>query len=141
MARATGPQLPNEVTRANRQVHSEQRECYSSADRQLIDRREELFQLFNDGPLNKPTIDFAAVDQPIMEAEAMARRGRWIDEHAHLVDEYSDLLHEIDRRVAARTVLWQINPPQDLLAEIGSRSESPNPRCGMPQWPSTPGPD
>jgi conjugative relaxase-like TrwC/TraI family protein len=99
------------------------------SDRQLIDRREELFQLFKDGPLNEPTIDFAAVDQPMMEAEAMARRGHWIDEHAHLVGEYSDVLQEIDRRVAARTVLWQINPPEDLLAEIGSRSESPNPQA------------
>ncbi|MGH8946939.1 MAG: hypothetical protein ACRDVL_12425, partial [Acidimicrobiia bacterium] len=53
--------------------------------------------------------------------------------HAHLVDEYSDVLREIDRRVAARTVLWQINPLEDLLAEIGSRSESPNPRA----WDST----
>ena len=59
----------------------------------------------------------------------MARRGRWIDEHAHLVDDYSDVLQEIDRRVAARTVLWQVNPPEDLLAEIGSRSESPNPQA------------
>jgi hypothetical protein len=66
-------------------------------DRQLIDRREELFQLFKDGPLNEPTLDFAVVDQPMMEAEAMTRRGRWIDEHAHLVDEYSDVLQEIDR--------------------------------------------
>jgi hypothetical protein len=98
-------------------------------DRQLIDRRNELFQLFTDGPLNQPTIDLGAVDQPIVEAEAMARRGRWIDEHAHLVDEYSDVLQEIDRRVAARTVLWQINPPQDVLAEIGSRSEYPNPKA------------
>jgi hypothetical protein len=97
-------------------------------DRQLIDRREELFQLFKDGPLNEPTIDFAA-DDPPMEAEPMARRARWIDDHAHLVDEYSDVLHEIDRRVAARTVLWQINPPEDLLAAIGSRSESPNPQA------------
>jgi hypothetical protein len=98
-------------------------------DRQLIDRREELFRLFKDGPLNKPTIaEMAPAPQPMMEAEAMARRGRWIDEHAHLVDEYSDVLREIDRRVAARTVLWQINPPEDLLAEIGSRSESPNPQ-------------
>jgi conjugative relaxase-like TrwC/TraI family protein len=87
-------------------------------DRQLIDRREELFQLFKDGPLNEPTIDFAAADQPMMEAEAMARRGRWIDEH-----------QEIDRRVAARTVFWRINPPEDLLAEIGSRSESPDPQA------------
>ena len=59
----------------------------------------------------------------------MARRGPWIDEHADLVDEYSDVLQAIDRRVAARTVLWQINPPEDLLAEIGSRSESPNPQA------------
>jgi hypothetical protein len=95
------------------------------SDRQLIDRREELFQLFNNGPLDELTIDFTAVDQPMMEAEVMARRG----EHAHLVDEYSDILHEIDRRVAARTVLWQINPPEDLLAEIGSRSVSPNPQA------------
>ncbi len=98
-------------------------------DGQLIDRREELFRLFKDGALNEPTIDLAAVGQPMMEAEAMARRGRWIDEHAHLVDEYGDVLHEIDRRVAARTVLWQIKPPKDLLAEIGSRSESPNPQA------------
>jgi hypothetical protein len=98
-------------------------------DRQLIDRRNELFQLFKDGSLNQPSHDSAAIDQPMTEAEAMARRGRWIDNHAHLVDEYSDVLHEIDRRVAARTVLWQINPPEDLLAEIGSRSESPNPHA------------
>ncbi len=59
----------------------------------------------------------------------MARRGRWIEGHANLVDEYSGVLQEIDRRVAARTVVWQINPPEDLLAEIGSRSDSPNPRA------------
>ena len=94
-----------------------------------IDRRNELFQLFKDSPVNEPIIDFAAVDQPMMEVEVMARRSRWIDEHSHLVDEYSEVLHEIDRRVAARTVLWQINPPEDLLAAIGSRSESPNPQA------------
>ncbi|HVR78108.1 MAG TPA: hypothetical protein VMS99_06900, partial [Acidimicrobiia bacterium] len=98
-------------------------------DRQLIDRRNELFQLFKAGPLNEPTMEIAAVDQPIMEAEARARRGPWIHEHAHLVDEYSDVLQEIDRRVAARMVLWQINPPEDLLAELGSRSECPNPQA------------
>jgi conjugative relaxase-like TrwC/TraI family protein len=98
-------------------------------DLQLIDRRDQLFQLFRDGPLIEPTFNFAAVDQPMMEVEAMARRDRWIDEHARLVDEYSEVLREIDRRVAARTVLWQIEPPKDLLAEIGSRSESRNPRA------------
>jgi len=97
-------------------------------DRQLVDRREELFQLFKDGRLNEPTLDFAAVDQPTMEPEAVTPRGRWIDDHVHLVDEYSDVLQEIDRRVAARTVLWQINPPEDLLAELGSRSGSRNPQ-------------
>ncbi|HJQ92020.1 MAG TPA: MobF family relaxase [Acidimicrobiia bacterium] len=98
-------------------------------DRQLIDRRDQLFRLFKDGPLNEPTLDFAAIDQPTIGTEAMGRRSRWIDDHAYLVDEYSDLLDEIDKRVAARTVLWQINPPEDLLAEIGSRSESPNPQA------------
>jgi hypothetical protein len=52
-----------------------------------------------------------------------------MDEHAHLVDEYSGVVQEIDRRAAARTVVWQINPPEDLLGEIGSRSESPNPQA------------
>lgn len=110
-------------------------------DRQLIDRRNELFQLFKDGPLNEPTIDFAAVDQPTLETEAMARRGRWIDEHAHLVDEYSDILGEIDRRVAARTVLWQINAPEDLLARSAPDPSPRIPKRGMPPWPSTPGHD
>jgi len=99
------------------------------SDRQLIDRREELFQLFKDGPLNDPILDFAAIDHASTGAEAVTQRSRWIDEHSHLVDGYSDVLHEIDRRVAARTVLWQINPPEDLLAEIGSRSQSPNPQA------------
>jgi hypothetical protein len=98
-------------------------------DSQLIDRRDQLFQLFKDGPLSEPTLDFAAVDQPTMEGGAMARHERWINEHAPLIDEYRDVLHEIDRRVAARKVLWQINPPEDLLAEIGSRTESPNPQA------------
>jgi conjugative relaxase-like TrwC/TraI family protein len=98
-------------------------------DRELIDRRDQLFELFKDGPLNQRSVDLAAVDKPTMEAEAVAGRGRWIDDHAHLVDEYSEVVQEIDRRVAARTVLWQINPPEDLLAEIGSRSESPNARA------------
>jgi hypothetical protein len=98
-------------------------------DRGLIDRREELFQLFKDGPLKEATLDFAAIDRTTMETEAMRRRSRWIDEHAHLVDEYGAVLDEIDRRVGARTVLWQINPPEDLLAELGSRSESPNPKA------------
>jgi hypothetical protein len=98
-------------------------------DRQLIDRRNELFQLFKDGPFIEPTVGFAAVEQPMMEVETMARRGPWIDEHSRLVGEYGDVLQEIDRRVAARTVLWQINPPEDLLAEIGSRSVSPNPQA------------
>jgi conjugative relaxase-like TrwC/TraI family protein len=96
-------------------------------DRQLIDRRDELFQLFRNGSLNKPTPDFAGVEQA-MAAEDLVRQSRWIDKHSHLVEEYSAILQEIDRRVAARTVLWQIKPPKDLLAEIGSRSESPNPQ-------------
>jgi hypothetical protein len=78
-------------------------------DRELINRRDELFELFSDGPLNQPTIDSAAIDPPS--------------------DMYAEILHEIDRRVAARTVLWQIEPPEDLLAELGSRSESPNPQA------------
>ncbi|MEX0698343.1 MAG: MobF family relaxase [Acidimicrobiia bacterium] len=96
-------------------------------DRQLIDRRNELFQLFKDGPLHEPILDFAAIDQPT--TGALARRERWIDDHAHLVDEYSDVLQKIDRRVTARTVLSQINPPEELLEQIGSRSESPNPQA------------
>lgn len=98
-------------------------------DRQLVDRRNELFQLFKEGPLNDPTLDFAAIDRASMGAEAGTQRSRWIDEHSHLVDEYSDVLQEIDRRVAVRTVLWQINPPEDLLAELGFRSESPDPQA------------
>jgi hypothetical protein len=52
-----------------------------------------------------------------------------MDDHARLFDDYTDVLQEIDRRVAVRTVLWQINPPEDLLAEIGFRSESSNPKA------------
>jgi conjugative relaxase-like TrwC/TraI family protein len=98
-------------------------------DHQLIDRRDQLLELFEDGPLNQPSVNSTAVDQPTMEPEAMARRERWIADHIHLVDEYSDVLDEFDRRVAARTVLWQINPPEDLLNEIGPRSEFLNPRA------------
>jgi hypothetical protein len=87
-------------------------------DSQLIDRREELAQLFSDGLLDQPTPDDEAMEQRI-----------WIDDHVHLFAEYTDALQEIDRRVAARTVLWQINPPEDLIAEIGSRSESPKPKA------------
>jgi conjugative relaxase-like TrwC/TraI family protein len=98
-------------------------------DRQLIDRRDELAQLFRDSPLSRPTPDVAAIDQVVGAAEAMAQRQRWIDENALLFDEYMEVRQEIDRRVAARTVLWQISPPEDLLAEIGSRSESSNPQA------------
>jgi len=101
---------------------------HAMTDRELVDRRDQLARLFRDGPLNPLTPDSTAIDQPMTEAEVMARRSRWIDNHAHLVDEYSDVLQEIDRRVAARTVLWQIEPPDDLLAEIGPRSASLKPR-------------
>jgi conjugative relaxase-like TrwC/TraI family protein len=98
-------------------------------DCQLIDRREELFRLFRDGPLNQPIPDIGAVDQANNAAEAVAQRKRWIDDNAQLFDEYTKIRQEIDRRVAARTVLWQINPPEDLLEQIGSRSESPDPQA------------
>ena len=37
--------------------------------------------------------------------ETISQRDSWIDEHAHLLGEYTEVRQEIDRRVAARTVL------------------------------------
>jgi hypothetical protein len=125
-------------------------------DRDLIDRRDELARLFRDGPLNQLSPDVESIDKVINAAEAMVerhgssraraaldqrmqerdeavdamvQRKRWIGDHAHQFDEYTEIRREIDRRVAARTVLWRINPPEDLLAQIGSRSESPDPQA------------
>jgi hypothetical protein len=122
------------------------------SDRELLDRRNELSDLISQSPLAQPRPDIEGLDIPIAEAQAVAdrlgtsgarhqldmlqrerewaveantRRERWIDDH--LFGEYTDIREEIDRRVSARTVLWQINPPEDLLEQVGSRSESPDP--------------
>ncbi|HUP15932.1 MAG TPA: MobF family relaxase [Acidimicrobiia bacterium] len=125
-------------------------------DRELLDRRDALAESFMDSPLDEPAPDIEALDQAITETratvedlgtsgaraqldlllrerddalEVVKQRDHWIDEHSHVFDEYMDVRDEIDRRVVARTVLWQINPPDDVLAQIGSRAESPDPQA------------
>jgi hypothetical protein len=61
--------------------------------------------------------------------DAMDSEARWIEDNADLLKEYREVWREIDQRVAARLLLWQINPPEDLLAQIGSRSECHNPQA------------
>jgi hypothetical protein len=130
--------------------------AYTMTDRRLIDRRDELARLSRDGPLDRPAPNIEALDHAVTEAEGMverlgtsgaraqldislgerddaletlARRERWIDDHAHLLGEYAEVRHEIDRRVAARTLLNQTNPPDDLLEHIGARSDSLDPHA------------
>jgi hypothetical protein len=125
-------------------------------DRQLIDRRDELARRFRGGPLDQPAPDIEGLDQAIAEAEAMVerlgtsgaraqldtllrkrdealetiyQRAGWIDDHAHLLDEYTDVRQALDRRVAARAALYRADPPEDLLEHIGTRSESHDPRA------------
>lgn len=124
-------------------------------DRQLIDRRDELMRSLEDGPLGQPAPEIEGLDQAIAEAEAvvgrlgtsgaraqldlflreraealetLARRDRWIEDHAHVLGEYTDVHQELDRRVAARAMLYEADPPEDLVEQIGARSEAPDPQ-------------
>jgi len=92
--------------------------AHSMTDRQLIDRRNELARMLRDGPLDQLAPKLEAVGRP-----------RWIDDHAYLLAEYSEARQEIDRRVAVRVLIFQTDPPQDLLHQIGARSESPDPQA------------
>jgi conjugative relaxase-like TrwC/TraI family protein len=125
-------------------------------DRELVDRRDELARLIFQGPLGRAQPDIEAFDAAVLETQAVAERlgtsgahlqvdkmvarchealqaleyeAKWIEDNADLLKEYGEVWREVDQRVAARSVLWQINPQEDLLAQIGSRSESPNPRA------------
>ena len=123
-------------------------------DRELISRRHELERRIEDGPVGQPETNIAALERAVDEArgtldrldtsgaraqldwftrerddalETMARRERWIDDHADLLGEYTEVRQELDRRVAARTLLYKTNPPEDLLEQIGTRSDSLDP--------------
>lgn len=61
--------------------------------------------------------------------ETLARRERWIKDHAHLLGEYTGVHQQLDRRLAARAMLYQADPPEDLVEQIGARSEAPDPQA------------
>jgi hypothetical protein len=61
--------------------------------------------------------------------ETLARRERWIEDHVHLLGEYTDVHQELDRRVAARAMLHQADPPEGLVEQIGARSEASDPQA------------
>jgi hypothetical protein len=121
-------------------------------DRELLDRRDELARKISDGPLGQPLPNIEALEQAIVEAQAtlkqtgttgtraqlgmltrqhddaatvIARRETWIEGHTDVLDEYTDVRRQLDRRVAARTLLYQTNPPQ----ELGAISESLDPQA------------
>ena len=103
--------------------------AHMTTDRQLIDRRDELARMLMDGPLKQPAPNIGALDH---EVKAMAerlgtsgaraqlvislgerddalktleRRERWIDKHAHLQGEYTEVRQEIDQRGVALALL------------------------------------
>ncbi|CAN5865239.1 hypothetical protein BH23ACT4_BH23ACT4_10740 [soil metagenome] len=125
-------------------------------DRELLARRDKLTRMVSDGPLGQPEPNLGAIEQAVTEAhlmldrlgttgartqlewltrerdhayETFARRERWIDDHADLLGEYTDVRHELDRRVSARSLLYQTNPPQGLIDELGARSDSVDPEA------------
>ncbi|MGH8924557.1 MAG: hypothetical protein ACRDWA_08000 [Acidimicrobiia bacterium] len=115
-------------------------------DRELLDRRDVLARLISDGPLGQPLPNIEALEQAIVEAHAMLERTGTTEpepnstcspdstttrsrpsrdvnpgsSHPDLLNEYTDVRRQLDRRVAARTLLYQTNPPQ----ELGAMSES-----------------
>jgi hypothetical protein len=123
-------------------------------DRELRDRRDELTRMVSDGPLGQSEPNGEAIEQAIVEAqdvlerlgtsgaraqldtltrerddalEEVVGRDRWIDNHVAVVSEYTDIREELDRRVAARALLYQTNPPQELLNALGTRNGAPEP--------------
>jgi hypothetical protein len=54
----------------------------------------------------------------------LASQELWIENNADLIRDYREVTLEIDRRVAARAILYRSNPPEELLATLGPRTNS-----------------
>ncbi|MGH7511012.1 MAG: hypothetical protein ACREMZ_16330 [Gemmatimonadales bacterium] len=122
-------------------------------DRELLERREELAHLISESPLRHARPDIEAIDAAISQAQAVvdrlgtsgARRqlealtaqrrdavdtvGEWIEDNANLLQEYGEVSSEIDRRVAARTLLYRSDPPEELLETLGPRTTASDPKA------------
>jgi hypothetical protein len=123
-------------------------------DQDLLERRNELAHVIYRSPFVQPKADIRAFDAAIAEAKAVsaqlppsgarrllesvtAQRDQalaqltsqelWIENNADLIREYREVNLEIDRRVAARAILYRSNPPADLLETLGSRNKTSDP--------------
>jgi hypothetical protein len=129
---------------------------HMTSDHDLLDRRDQLGGVISSSPLGQPSPDLAAWDAAVADAKAVAdrlgtsgshrqlevvisqreralavlhTREQWIEKNADLIREFRAVNLEIDRRVAARTLLYRSNPPEDLLETIGPRVISSDPKA------------
>jgi hypothetical protein len=121
----------------------------TATDRQLIEWRDDLARTLRASPLaSDPSDELAALEAAIDEAREVAQRWRtsgtraqvqmleserdapnqypavreaWLEDNAHLIHQYSDVVDELDRRITARTLLYQHDPPDDLVVVLGPR--------------------
>lgn len=120
----------------------------SATDDQLITRRDHLARILQASSLTEdPSLELAALDAAITDARAMATQagtgnhqitylenrrqdlvdqitGRltWIEDNTDLIHQYTTVVEEVDRRIHARTFLYQIDPPEDVLTVLGPRA-------------------
>jgi hypothetical protein len=121
----------------------------TATDRQLIAWRDDLTRTLQASPLaHDPSDQLAPFDEAITEArgivtrfgtsgaraqvlqlqdqrqelvDQVASRQPWIEDNAHLIHRYGDVVDELDRRITARTLLYQHDPPEDVLGVLGPR--------------------
>lgn len=121
----------------------------TATDRQLIDCRDELEAVIRGGPLaHDHTEQLADLDRAIDETRQVGARlgtsgvgaqiellerqredlrqhselrARWLEDHPGILHDYTAVAEELGHRTRARALLYQLTPPQDLVAAIGPR--------------------
>jgi conjugative relaxase-like TrwC/TraI family protein len=129
---------------------------HQTSDQNLLDRRDELAHVISRSSFAQPKRDISAFDAAIADAKAVladigtsgarrllgdleaqrrdalvdvAKGEEWLVNNAGLIRKYQEVNVKIDRRVAARCLLYQSNPPDDLLEILGARATAPDPKA------------
>ncbi len=128
----------------------------TATDDQLIKWGDHLARALQASPLAEdPSLELAALEAAITDARAMATQagtgnhqitylenrrqelvdqitGRhiWIEDNTDLIHQYTTVVEAVDRRIHARALLYQIDPPEDVLTVLGPRATAADAR----QW-------
>jgi hypothetical protein len=120
----------------------------TATDHQLITRRDHLAGALQASPLAEdPSLELASLDAAITDARAMAAqagtgnheitylenrrqelvdqitgRHTWIEDNTDLIPQYTTVVDEVNRRIHAPTLLYQNDPPEDVLTVLGPRA-------------------